>query len=130
MAANQRPLSPHLQVYRPQITSVLSILHRITGVIMSVGIVALIYWLLALAGGDASYATALAVLGSVPGKLLLFGWSLAFFSHLSNGVRHLFWDSGRGFELPQVYRSGWAAVGMASLLTFVFWAAVLSGGQP
>ena len=129
MAAKHRPLSPHLQVYRPQITSVLSILHRITGVIMSVGLVALIYWLVALAGGEAAYATALTVLGSVPGKLFLFGWSLAFFYHLSNGVRHLFWDTGRGFEIPQVYRSGWTAVGIATLLTIIFWTAVLSGGQ-
>jgi succinate dehydrogenase / fumarate reductase cytochrome b subunit len=129
MAANHRPLSPHLQVYRPQITSVLSILHRITGVVMSVGLVALTYWLVALAGGEAAYATALTVLGSVPGKLFLFGWSLAFFYHLSNGVRHLFWDTGRGFEIPQVYRSGWTAVGIATLLTIIFWTAVLSGGQ-
>ena len=99
------------------------------GVCMSVGLIALTYWLVALAGGEAAYATALTVLGSVPGKLFLFGWSLAFFYHLSNGVRHLFWDTGRGFEIPQVYRSGWTAVGIATLLTIIFWTAVLSGGQ-
>ena len=107
MAANNRPLSPHLQIYRPQITSVLSILHRITGVVLSAGIVVLVYWLAAAAGGSESYAFALTILGSVAGRVFLFGWTLAFFYHFLNGIRHLVWDTGRGFEIAQVERSGW-----------------------
>lgn len=128
MAAGNRPLSPHLQVYRPQITSVLSILHRITGVILSIGILVLVYWLAAAAGGDESYAGAVALLGSAFGQILLFGWTLAFFYHFCNGIRHLVWDTGRGFEIRQVERSGWAVVVLAVVLTVAFWIALLAGG--
>jgi len=128
MAADNRPLSPHLQVYRPQITSVLSILHRISGVILSFGIVVLVCWLAAAAAGDQSYETAKSILGSIPGKVLLFGWTLAFFYHFLNGIRHLEWDTGRGFEIPQVIRSGWTVVILAGFLTLLFWVSVLAGG--
>ncbi len=128
MAAGNRPLSPHLQIYRPQITSVLSILHRISGVILSVGILVLVYWLAAAAGGQESYDTAVALLGSLIGRVLLFGWTLAFFYHLLNGIRHIVWDTGHGFEIAQVERSGRIVVILAGLLTFVFWVVVLAGG--
>lgn len=128
MAVGKRPLSPHLQIYRPQITSVLSISHRLTGSVLAAGLLVLVYWLAALASGDAAYASALAVLGSWPVKLLLFVASFAFFYHLSNGIRHLWWDSGRGFEIPEVYASGWAVIVSASLLTLLAWAVILSGG--
>jgi succinate dehydrogenase / fumarate reductase cytochrome b subunit len=129
MATDNRPLSPHLQVYRPQITSVLSILHRITGVVMSLGALLLAYWLLALASGPVAYAGALEVLGSVPVMLILFAFSYCFFYHLCNGLRHLAWDAGWGFELPQVYASGWAVVIASLVLTLVFWVALLAGGS-
>lgn len=128
MAVGKRPLSPHLQIYRPQITSVMSISHRITGTVLAAGLLLLVYWLAALASGDAAYASALAVLGSWPVRLLLFVASFAFFYHLANGIRHLWWDSGRGFEIPQVYASGWAVIVSASLLTLLAWAVILSGG--
>jgi succinate dehydrogenase / fumarate reductase cytochrome b subunit len=128
MAAGNRPLSPHLQIYKPQITSVLSILHRISGVILSVGILVLVYWLAAAAGGPESYGTATAVLGSLFGRALLFGWTLAFFYHFLNGIRHIVWDTGHGFEISQVERSGWIVVILAGLLTLVFWVVVLAGG--
>lgn len=128
MAADNRPLSPHLQIYRPQITSVLSILHRISGVVLSFGIVVLVYWLAAAAAGGSAYSSAVGLLGSFLGKLLLFAWSLAFFYHLLNGIRHLVWDSGRGFEIPEVYRSGWIVVALTFVMTVVFWAALLAGG--
>lgn len=128
MAADNRPLSPHLQIYRPQITSVLSILHRISGVVLSFGILVLVYWLAAAAAGESAYVSAVGVLGSVFGKLLLFGWTLAFFYHLLNGIRHLVWDSGRGFEIHEVYRSGWTVVALSLVMTTVFWVAVLAGG--
>ncbi len=128
MAADHRPLSPHLQIYRPQITSVLSILHRISGVILSFGLVVLVYWLVSAAAGAEAYSSAVAVLGSAFGKLLLFGWTLAFFYHLLNGIRHLVWDTGRGFEIPDVYRSGWTVVVLALVMTAAFWIFVTAGG--
>lgn len=129
MAAENRPLSPHLQIYRPQITSVLSITHRITGVVMATGIIVLAYWLAAAASGDQAYAVASARLGSLPGRILLFGWSLAFFYHLLNGIRHLQWDFGEGFEIPEVVRSGWTVVILALVATLAFWAILLAGGH-
>jgi succinate dehydrogenase / fumarate reductase cytochrome b subunit len=120
-AAGNRPLSPHLQIYRPQITSVLSILHRICGVVLALGILPLVYWLSGLAGGPESYARAYGALSSVFGQILLFGWTLAFSYHFCNGVRHLFWDTGRGFELRQVYASGWAVLVGAVVLTALIW---------
>jgi succinate dehydrogenase / fumarate reductase, cytochrome b subunit len=128
MAAGKRPLSPHLQIYRPQITSVLSISHRFSGVVLAVGLLVLVYWLAALASGDAAYAAALAVLGAWPVQLLLFLGSFAFFYHLANGIRHLWWDSGRGFEISQVYASGWAVIVAAVALTLLAWGVILFGG--
>jgi succinate dehydrogenase / fumarate reductase, cytochrome b subunit len=128
MAAGKRPLSPHLQIYRPQITSVLSISHRFSGVVLAVGLLVLVYWLAALASGDAAYAAALALLGGWPVQLLLFLSSFAFFYHLANGIRHLWWDSGRGFEISQVYASGWAVIVAAGALTLLAWGVILFGG--
>lgn len=119
--ANKRPLSPHLQVYKPQITSVLSIMHRGTGVVLAIGTLLVTYWLAAIAGGAESFANANAILGSWFGKLVLFGWSWALFYHLSNGIRHLVWDSGHGFDLPSVYLSGKIAVGASLALTILLW---------
>ena len=128
MAAGNRPLSPHLQVYRPQLTSVLSITHRFTGIVLAAGLLLLVYWLAALAAGDAAYAAALGVLGAWPVKVLLFGFSFAFFYHLANGIRHLWWDSGRGFEISEVNASGWTVVVVSITLTVAAWAIVLLGG--
>ncbi|MGI9292012.1 MAG: succinate dehydrogenase, cytochrome b556 subunit [Gammaproteobacteria bacterium] len=129
MAADHRPLSPHLQIYRPQLTSVLSILHRATGVFLALGMLALVYWLSALSQGPESYLAAISFLGSVPGKLLLLGWALSFFFHLLNGIRHLFWDAGKGFELSQVYSSGWMVVFGAVILTAITWFAISGGAS-
>ena len=120
-----RPLSPHLQVYQPQLTSVLSILHRITGVVLALGLLGLACWLLAVANGAADYAAVQAFYGSWFGKLLLFGWSYALFYHLSNGVRHLFWDAGKHLDIESVYQSGWFMLGASVILTAITWIAVL-----
>lgn len=128
MAAGNRPLSPHLQVYRPQITSMLSIFHRMTGAGLAVGLLLFVYWLASLAAGEASYAAALSVLGAWPVKVLLFLFSFAFFYHLSNGIRHLWWDTGRGFEISEVYASGYAVIISAVVLTLLAWAVILFGG--
>ena len=125
-----RPISPHLQVYRPQLTSMLSILHRITGVALAVGTILLVYWLIAAASGPEAFASAEALIGSRLGRILLFGWIFALYFHLANGIRHLFWDAGFGFELKTVYASGWTAVALAVALTLVSFIAgfVLAGG--
>lgn len=99
----------------------LSISHRATGIALTVGTLLLVYWLAAAAGGPDSYAAAQGFIGSWIGLLLLFGWSYALFYHLCNGIRHLFWDAGYGFELEQSYRSGWLVVGASVVLTVLSW---------
>ena len=110
MPVRARPISPHLQVYRWQLGSTLSVLHRFTGVGLALGLIVLSYWLIALAGGEASYGAALRMLSSPAGQLCLLGWTFAFLYHLLNGVRHLFWDAGYGFERTQRLASGWLVV--------------------
>ncbi len=128
MAADNRPLSPHLQVYRPQITSVLSISHRFAGVILALSFLGLVWWLAAAASGAEGYAAALGLLTGWFGRLIAFAASYAFFYHLCNGIRHLFWDTGRGFEIPQFYASGYAVIGASAVLTLAFWILLLAGG--
>ena len=123
----QRPLSPHLQVYRPQITSTLSILHRMTGVALSVGTIVLIYWLFAIASGAEAFAQMQACFSSWIGRLLLFGWSFALFYHLCNGIRHLFWDAGKGYELDTAARSGIAVIVVSIALTIGVWFCAYTG---
>ena len=121
MASKERPISPHLQIYRPQISSVLSILHRATGIALTVGTVVLVWWLLAAAAGPEAYATAQAFIGSFIGQILMFGWTFAFFYHLCNGIRHLFWDAGYGFDLSVMAMTGKIAVGASAGLTLLSW---------
>lgn len=121
MSYHDRPLSPHISIYRWPITMVLSILHRITGIALSLGLVVFVAWLFDAASGPESYAVFLSVMGSAFGKLLLIGWSFAFFLHLSNGVRHLLWDTGRGLEKGQANLSSWLVLITAAALTAVFW---------
>jgi succinate dehydrogenase / fumarate reductase cytochrome b subunit len=117
----RRPLSPHLQVYRPQITSALSILNRFSGIVLAVGTVLLAWWLIAAATSDAAYATVSAVIRSPIGLLAMFGWTVALWFHFFAGLRHLAWDSGAGYELPKVHASGWAVVIATLVCTAVCW---------
>ena len=126
MTPGNRPLSPHLQVYRPQITSVLSILHRLTGVVLAIGGVLLTYWLVSAAYGPAAFARAQAFLGSWFGQLILLGFTFSLFYHLCNGIRHLAWDIGWGFELPKLRASGIAVVVVSLGLTVISWIAAYS----
>ncbi len=121
MTSHSRPLSPHLQIYKPQLTSMLSILHRLTGVALAFGTLLLVYWLVAAASGAGAFETARSLIGSFIGRLLLFGWTFALFYHLCNGIRHLFWDVGLGFELPTVQRSGIMVVAASAGLTLAAW---------
>jgi succinate dehydrogenase / fumarate reductase cytochrome b subunit len=111
--------------YRPQLTSMLSITHRITGVINVVGALGLVGWLLAIAAGPQAHTAFMGHAGAWYGLLLLFGWSWTLSYHLCNGLRHLYWDTGRGFDLPTVYRTGYAVIAGSLLLTAVAWLVVL-----
>ena len=121
MPARPRPLSPHLEIYRWQIGSTLSILHRLTGIALAAGLLALCYWLVALAADQSAYDGAMRVLRSTPGMLLLAAFAFAFFYHLLNGVRHLFWDIGRGYERAQRHASGWLVVAASIALSVAIW---------
>jgi succinate dehydrogenase / fumarate reductase cytochrome b subunit len=126
MKSADRPLSPHLQIYRWQLTSVLSILHRATGIALSAGGVLLVWWLVATASGLDAYEGIEDFLGSWLGLLLLFGWSMSLFYHLCNGIRHLVWDAGHALDLKSVYIGGWIVVGTAGVLTLIAWVAGIS----
>lgn len=119
-----RPLSPHLQIYRLPLPALLSITHRMTGVILSSGTLLLTIWLVALAGGPESFAYAMMIVGHPLGQLVLFGYSAALFYHMCNGIRHLNWDRGRGLEIESVYRSGKITIALAIGLTALLWAVV------
>ena len=130
MTPAQRPLSPHLSIYKPQLTSVLSISHRATGVVLSIGTVFLVWWLVAAASGGSAFGAAQAFWGSWFGLLLLFGWTFSLFFHLCNGIRHLLWDAGWGFELRQTYLTGWIVVAASGALTIIAWIAGLAMWAP
>ena len=125
MDNTNRPLSPHIGVYRWRITTTLSILHRATGVALSLSALLLAGWLLAAASGADAYQAVTGFIGSPLGLAILLGGSYAFFFHLANGIRHLFWDAGYGFELENVYRSGYAVLAATALLTVIAWIAGL-----
>src|SRR3984893_2095188 len=116
-----RPLSPHLQVYKPQLTSVLSILHRAPGVALSVWALYLATWVIYAASNPTAYALFQSFNGSIVGRIVLGGWLFAAFFHLCNGIRHLFLDAGYGFELKDAYRSGWIVVAVSLIATAVSW---------
>jgi succinate dehydrogenase / fumarate reductase, cytochrome b subunit len=119
----ERPLSPFMfpTWYRFQITSLLSIIHRLTGIGLAIGSVLLAWWLVAVAAGGELYSATHAFIASPIGIVLLFLWSAAFFYHLCNGIRHLAWDAGYGFELVDAYRSGYAVLAAAAVLTVLTW---------
>lgn len=123
----ERPLSPHLQIYRPQMTSVLSILHRATGVALAIGTMMIVWWLMAAATGEAAYNTFMAFADSTLGRLMLFGWTVALTYHLFNGIRHLIWDTGRMFEIKNAFAAGRIVLLLTVLATAAIWCFGLSG---
>ena len=127
-ATSPRPLSPHLQIYKPQMTSALSIFHRLSGFALSIGLLPFTCWLYNAAYNPAGLEDFYAITSSVPGMIILFGWSLAFYYHLANGIRHLIWDSGRMLEIEDAKRGGLLVLGITLGLTIVTWVYVLSGG--
>ena len=128
MTTRPRPLSPNIQIYRPQLTSVLSILNRITGIFLSACAVVLVVWLVAAARGPQTYAPMQAAMASWVGRIVLFGATFAFFLHFCGGIRHLIWDTVHGFELRSIYSSGWAVVVASLVLTVAAWVASASMG--
>lgn len=124
-AESGRPLSPNIQIYRPQLTSVLSIANRITGIFLSIGAIGMVVWLVAAATGPQPYAAVQGAIASWIGQIVLVGFTFAFFLHLCGGIRHLVWDAGYGFELRSIYVSGWAVVAASVVLTVAAWVASL-----
>jgi succinate dehydrogenase / fumarate reductase cytochrome b subunit len=112
-----RPLSPHLQIYKPQITSILSIFHRLTGISLSIGSFIIVAWIVSLSMGVESYSYFMSIVDNWFIQAIIFGFAFALFYHFSNGIRHLFWDAGLGFELKSVYVSGSIVVLNAIILT-------------
>jgi succinate dehydrogenase / fumarate reductase cytochrome b subunit len=129
MATPKRPLSPFMigPYYRPQLTSVMSLTHRATGVALALGSLVLAAWLLAAAGSAEAYAAFAACLGSPLGKLGLFVFSASLVYHFLNGIRHLFWDAGHGYEIPKAYASGYAVLVLSVVLTAALWWFALGG---
>lgn len=125
MAQSARPLSPHLQVYRWYFTMALSILHRATGVALTTGLVLFTWWIMALASGEAAFATIHNIVQSWFGGLVLFGFTAALFYHGANGVRHLFWDAGVGLGKEQAAFSGKVTLIAAGVLTLFTWLVIL-----
>jgi len=121
MSSQNRPLSPHLQVYRLHLIMLVSGGHRISGLGLVLGTLLLVYWLAAAATGPEAFELAQTLFGSFLGRLLLFGWSFALFYHLCTGIRHLVWDTGYGFALPDAQRSAIAVLVAAVVLTIVTW---------
>ena len=119
--SRQRPLSPHLQIYKPQITSMLSILHRATSIALSIGSVILVLWIVALTLGQNTYLMYSNLINNWFAKLIIFGFTFALFYHLSNGIRHLFWDAGYGYDLKHAYISGVAVIISSLSLTSITW---------
>lgn len=131
MAAQQRPLSPHLTIYSRQLTSVMSILHRATGVALAIGAFALVAWLLAVAGGSSPFAYLQYWAGSLVGKIALLAFTAALAYHFLNGIRHLLWDVGWGFEIPRAYASGYVVLALTVILTALLaWLGMNTGGAP
>ena len=126
MARSDRPLSPHLDVYRWEISNTLSILHRATGVMLSFGAIALVGWLMSVVAGPAAYAALNGFFSGPIGGLMLFGWTFCFFYHLCNGIRHLAWDGGWGFEQDRARMTGWFVVIVSLVMTLGVWIAVIA----
>lgn len=124
--ADKRPLSPHLGIYKPQISSTLSILHRLSGVALVAGSALLVIWLWTAAYNADGYGALHRFLSGLFGRILLIGWTAAFYYHLCNGIRHLAWDAGYGYEVKVMERTGWLVLFTTLALTALTWGAVLS----
>ena len=125
-----RPLSPHIQIYRPMLTMMMSIAHRISGVANAIGFLLLAWWLVAIASDPKAYATVSGVFASLTGQVLLFLFSWALIHHMLGGIRHLVWDTGRALDKTSIEVLAWATIIGSTLLTVLLWVAgyALKGG--
>ena len=121
MKDNQNPISPHLQIYRWNISSLLSITHRIVGVANLLALFLIFLWLLTFSFGESNYELFLIVINSFFGKFILIGFSWSMSFHLLSGIRHLFWDLGYGFEIKTANISGIIVIASSLILTIIFW---------
>ena len=125
--AQQRPLSPHLMIYKPQLTSMMSITHRATGAALALGSLLVVWWIVALATGAEYYSFVQSIIASWVGQLVLFGFTVVVFYHLSNGIRHLLWDFGHNLTIEGVHRTGYMVLASTIILTALTWALVFFG---
>ena len=116
-----RPLSPHLQVYKPQMTSMLSILHRMTGMANTVGLIFVAWWLVTSVMGEEHYDQFIDFITSPLGKFMLFGWTFSVIYHMCNGIRHLIWDTGKLLKIKDATKAGYTVVIVALILTALIW---------
>lgn len=123
----ERPLSPHLQIYRWTLTMAMSILHRATGIALAAGIVMVVWMLLAASLGEAAFMQFQNFALSPLGQLMLFGWTVSLFYHMANGIRHLFWDFGAGYEIQTARRSGYVVLLFTALMAALVWFPLLAG---
>ena len=122
----EQPTSPHLQIYRPQLTSILSISHRMAGLFLgTAGLFAFTIWLVSLALGPDAYSNAVNIFTLTLVQPILFLWTVAFFYHFSNGIRHLLWDLGWGFQLTTAYTTGYLAIINATVLSILTWTYII-----
>lgn len=130
MKQRERPLAPFMigPYYKPQITTVMSLMHRITGVILAVGGFLLLAWLVAVMRGPDAYASFADGAGSLPGRLMLGAFVFALAYHFFNGIRHLAWDLGLGFTIKQLYASGWTVIALTTVVTLLIWFFGISAG--
>ena len=128
MTTNERPLSPHLQIYKLELPMMLSGLHRITGIALSVGSILLVAWISSAVHSAEAFASMNRFLGGFIGQFVLFGWTFSLIYHSVSGVRHLIWDTGRLLEIKQIHSSGKIVLAIAIVLTLLAW--ILAGGFP
>ena len=126
--SSKRPLSPHLQIYRLPLPALMSISHRLSGIILVTGTVLLTFWLVMLASGEESFQLARLIIGHPLTQIILMGYSLALFYHGLNGVRHLFWDAGIGVNIPAIMKTGFWVIAFSIIATILFWVTLYIGG--
>lgn len=127
-AKTKRPLSPHLQIYTPLINMVMSILHRITGAALYFGTLLLAWWLVAAATGPEYFDYVSGIMGSIPGRVVLFGYTWALIHHMLGGVRHFIWDLGHGFDLKTIDLLSWGTIILSVVVTALIWLIALMQG--
>ena len=121
--AKNRPLSPHLQIYKPMLTMMMSIVHRITGGALYFGTILVVWWLVAAATGPNAYASVQWFMETLIGRLILFGYTWALIHHMLGGIRHLIWDTGHGLDKTSIELFAWGTIIGSTLLTLLVWCA-------